>query len=77
VRLQLVTPNSRGKAAWRRCDPDAANRAALDRTDELIECLEGADMVFIAAGMGGGTGTGAARSSGTWPATRARSQWPS
>ncbi|MBZ5588057.1 MAG: cell division protein FtsZ [Acidobacteriia bacterium] len=60
VRLQLVTPNSRGKALGAGCDPDAANRAALDRTDDLIECLEGADMVFIAAGMGGGTGTGAA-----------------
>jgi len=60
MRLQLVTPNSRGKALGAGCDPEAANRAALDRTDELIECLEGADMVFIAAGMGGGTGTGAA-----------------
>lgn len=60
VRLQLLTPNSRGKALGAGCDPEAANRAALDKTDELIECLEGADMVFIAAGMGGGTGTGAA-----------------
>ncbi len=60
VRLQLVTPNARGKALGAGCDPDAAHRAALDKTDELIECLEGADMVFIAAGMGGGTGTGAA-----------------
>jgi cell division protein FtsZ len=59
MRLQLVTPNARGKALGAGCDPDAANRAALDRTDELIECLEGSDMVFIAAGMGGGTGTGA------------------
>ncbi len=59
LRLQLVTPNARGKALGAGCDPDAANRAALDRTDELIECLEGSDMVFIAAGMGGGTGTGA------------------
>jgi len=60
LRLQLLTPNARGKALGAGCDPDAANRAALDKTDELIECLEGADMVFIAAGMGGGTGTGAA-----------------
>ena len=60
VRLQLMTPNSRGKALGAGCDPEAAHRAALDKTDELIECLEGADMVFIAAGMGGGTGTGAA-----------------
>jgi cell division protein FtsZ len=60
MRLQLVTPNGRGKALGAGSDPDAAHKAALDRTDELIECLEGADMVFIAAGMGGGTGTGAA-----------------
>ncbi len=60
LRLQLITPNARGKALGAGCDPEAANRAALDKTDELIECLEGADMVFIAAGMGGGTGTGAA-----------------
>ncbi|HVN31044.1 MAG TPA: cell division protein FtsZ [Thermoanaerobaculaceae bacterium] len=60
LRLQLITPNARGKALGAGCDADAANRAALDKTDELIECLEGADMVFIAAGMGGGTGTGAA-----------------
>ncbi|RPI26783.1 MAG: hypothetical protein EHM52_06205 [Actinomycetota bacterium] len=60
VRLQLITPSGRGKALGAGCDPEAAPKAALDRTDELIECLEGADMVFIAAGMGGGTGTGAA-----------------
>jgi len=60
IKLQLITPSGRGKALGAGCDPEAANKAALDRTDELIECLEGADMVFIAAGMGGGTGTGAA-----------------
>ncbi|MFI5143931.1 MAG: cell division protein FtsZ [Thermoanaerobaculales bacterium] len=60
MRLQLITSNGRGKALGAGCDPDAAHKAALDRTDELIECLEGADMIFIAAGMGGGTGTGAA-----------------
>ena len=59
VRIQLLTPNGRGKALGAGCDPEAANKAALDRTEELIEVLEGADMVFIAAGMGGGTGTGA------------------
>lgn len=59
MRIQLVTPNGRGKALGAGCDPQAAHQAALDRTDELIESLDGADMVFIAAGMGGGTGTGA------------------
>jgi cell division protein FtsZ len=60
IRLQLITPSGRGQALGAGPDPEAAHKAALDRTDELIECLEGADMVFIAAGMGGGTGTGAA-----------------
>jgi len=59
VRIQLITPNGHGKALGAGCNPDAAHQAALDRTDELIEHLENADMVFIAAGMGGGTGTGA------------------
>jgi cell division protein FtsZ len=37
--------------------------AAEESTPEVVEHLEGAHMVFITAGMGGGTGTGAARSS--------------
>jgi cell division protein FtsZ len=41
-------------------DPAVGERAAEDTNDELYEMLQGADMVFIAAGMGGGTGTGAA-----------------
>jgi cell division protein FtsZ len=65
MRIQLITPNGRGKALGAGCDPEAANKAALDKTDELMESLEGADMVFIAAGMGGGTGTGAAPVIGT------------
>ena len=40
--------------------PDKGKQAALDDKDKIIEALEGADMLFIAAGMGGGTGTGAA-----------------
>mgnify|MGYP000403826742 CR=1 FL=1 len=39
--------------------PDKGKQAALDDKDKIIEALEGADMLFIAAGMGGGTGTGA------------------
>ena len=39
--------------------PDKGKQAALDDKDKIIEVLEGADMLFIAAGMGGGTGTGA------------------
>ncbi|MFH1176162.1 MAG: cell division protein FtsZ, partial [Acidobacteriota bacterium] len=59
VKIQLVIPSARGRALGAGCDPEAAHKAALDRTDELIENLEDSDMVFIAGGMGGGTGTGA------------------
>jgi cell division protein FtsZ len=65
MRIQLITPNGRGKALGAGCDPEAAHKAALEKTEELMESLEGADMVFIAAGMGGGTGTGSAPVIGT------------
>jgi cell division protein FtsZ len=41
-------------------DPAIGRQAALEDTEKIIEILEGADMVFVTAGMGGGTGTGAA-----------------
>ena len=41
-------------------DPSIGRQAALEDTEQIIEILEGADMVFITAGLGGGTGTGAA-----------------
>jgi cell division protein FtsZ len=41
-------------------DPEVGRQAALEDTDRIIEMLEGADMVFVSAGLGGGTGTGAA-----------------
>ncbi len=41
-------------------DPAIGRQAALEDTERLIEILEGSDMVFVAAGLGGGTGTGAA-----------------
>jgi cell division protein FtsZ len=41
-------------------DPNVGRQAALDETDQIIGILEGADMVFVTAGLGGGTGTGAA-----------------
>jgi cell division protein FtsZ len=41
-------------------DPTIGRNAALEDTDKIIEILEGADMVFVTAGLGGGTGTGAA-----------------
>jgi cell division protein FtsZ len=41
-------------------DPSVGRQAALEDTERIIEALEGADMVFVTAGLGGGTGTGAA-----------------
>ncbi|HEX4593065.1 MAG TPA: cell division protein FtsZ [Bryobacteraceae bacterium] len=41
-------------------DPATGRQAALEDTERIIEVLEGADMVFVTAGLGGGTGTGAA-----------------
>ena len=41
-------------------DPEIGRQAALEDTDRIVEVLEGADMVFVAAGLGGGTGSGAA-----------------
>lgn len=41
-------------------DPSVGEKAAEEAQQEITEALDGADMVFITAGMGGGTGTGAA-----------------
>ena len=41
-------------------DPAVGRQSALEDTEQIIEILEGADMVFVTAGLGGGTGTGAA-----------------
>ncbi|MGO9240045.1 MAG: cell division protein FtsZ [Bryobacteraceae bacterium] len=41
-------------------DPEIGRQAALEDTDRIVQVLEGADMVFVAAGLGGGTGSGAA-----------------
>jgi len=41
-------------------DPSVGRQAALEDTEQIIEILEGADMVFVTGGLGGGTGTGAA-----------------
>ena len=41
-------------------NPEIGRKAALEDSDKIIEVLEGADMVFVTAGLGGGTGTGAA-----------------
>ena len=52
-------------------NPGVGAKAAEENAEELYEVLKGSDMVFITAGMGGGTGTGADRSR-TWRADRRR-----
>ena len=58
VRLQLGARLTKGLGAG--ADPNIGRQAALEDTEQLIGALDGADMVFVTAGMGGGTGTGAA-----------------
>ena len=48
------------RRSWCGANPNVGRKAAEDDQEEIRKMLEGADMVFIAAGMGGGTGTGAA-----------------
>ncbi len=58
VKVQLGRQLTRGLGAG--ADPDVGKKAALEDCERLAEVLSGADMVFVAAGLGGGTGTGAA-----------------
>ena len=58
VKLQLGVKLTSGLGAG--SNPDVGRRAALEDSEKIIEALEGADMVFVTAGLGGGTGTGAA-----------------
>jgi len=58
TKIQLGAQLTKGLGAG--ADPSTGRGAAEEDRDRLIESLQGADMVFIAAGMGGGTGTGAA-----------------
>jgi cell division protein FtsZ len=58
VKLQLGVKLTNGLGAG--ANPDVGRRAALEDSEKIIEALEGADMVFVTAGLGGGTGTGAA-----------------
>ncbi|MCH7977612.1 MAG: cell division protein FtsZ, partial [Acidobacteria bacterium] len=57
VKIQIGAKLTKGLGAG--ADPELGRKAALEDTDKLIEMLEGADMVFVTAGLGGGTGTGA------------------
>ncbi|EMR13349.1 cell division protein FtsZ [Methylophaga lonarensis MPL] len=56
--LQLGTDITKGLGAG--ANPDVGRQAALEDRERIMEVISGADMVFITAGMGGGTGTGAA-----------------
>lgn len=57
-KIQIGEKLTRGLGAG--ANPEVGKKAAEESKDEIIKVLEGADMVFVTAGMGGGTGTGAA-----------------
>lgn len=57
VKIQLGEKLTKGLGAG--ANPEIGKQAALEDTDKILEALSGADMIFIATGMGGGTGTGA------------------
>jgi cell division protein FtsZ len=58
VKIQIGKKLTRGLGAGAR--PEIGRQALEENRDEIRRCLEGADLVFVTAGMGGGTGTGAA-----------------
>ena len=60
VKTQLQLGRNITKGLGAGTDPDVGRTAAIEDRDQISDALSGADMVFIAAGMGGGTGTGAA-----------------
>jgi cell division protein FtsZ len=58
VKIQIGAKLTKGLGAG--ANPEVGRQAALEDTDKLLEALEGADMIFVTTGLGGGTGTGAA-----------------
>jgi cell division protein FtsZ len=58
VKIQIGAKLTKGLGAG--ANPDIGRQAAVEDTEKICDALEGADMVFITAGLGGGTGTGAA-----------------
>ena len=58
VKIQLGAKLTKGLGAG--ANPEIGRRAALEDTEKIIDALESADMVFVTAGLGGGTGTGGA-----------------
>ena len=57
-KLQIGAKMTHGLGAG--SNPEVGRQAALENTDRIVELLQGSDMVFVTAGLGGGTGTGAA-----------------
>src|SRR5690606_30332526 len=60
AKLQLQLGDNVTKGLGAGANPEVGRQAALEDRERLMDAMEGADMVFITAGMGGGTGTGAA-----------------
>src|SRR5699024_5678060 len=58
TKLQIGAKLTRGLGAG--ANPEVGKKAAEESKEQIEETLQGADMVFVTAGMGGGTGTGAA-----------------
>src|SRR2546421_5061003 len=58
IKLQIGSKLTKGLGAG--ADPNVGRQAALEDTDKIIQSLDGADMIFVTTGLGGGTGTGAA-----------------
>jgi cell division protein FtsZ len=58
VKLQIGSKLTKGLGAG--ADPTVGRSAALEDTEKIIQALDGADMIFVTTGLGGGTGTGAA-----------------
>jgi cell division protein FtsZ len=58
VKLQLGAKLTKGLGAG--ANPEVGRKAALEDTEKILEALDGADMVFVTTGLGGGTGSGAA-----------------
>jgi cell division protein FtsZ len=58
VKLQLGAKLTKGLGAG--ANPEVGRKAALEDTEKILEALDGSDMVFVTAGLGGGTGSGAA-----------------
>ncbi len=58
IKLQIGSKLTKGLGAG--ADPNVGRQAALEDTEKIIQALDGADMIFVTTGLGGGTGTGAA-----------------